>query len=56
MLSDGKKSNTNQHFVSQGTYVLYQPGLRKPLHLRPPIIFIFFSGVAICGLCYSMIF
>jgi len=34
MLSGGKKSNMNQRFVSQGTNVLYQPGLRKQLHLQ----------------------
>ena len=42
----------NQRFVSQGTDVLYQAGLRKQL---PPMNFIFFSGVVICGLRYSMI-
>jgi len=34
MLSGSKKSNMNQRFVSQGTDVLYQPGLRKQLHLQ----------------------
>jgi len=34
MLSGGKKSNMNQRFVSQGTDVLYHPGLRKQLHLQ----------------------
>jgi len=29
MLSGAKKSNMNQSFVSQGTNVLYQPGLRN---------------------------
>ena len=41
MLSGGKKSNMNQRLVSQWTDVLYQPGLRKQLHLQ----WILFSSV-----------
>jgi len=34
MLSGDKISNMNQRFVSQGTDLLHQPGLRKQLHLQ----------------------
>jgi len=49
MLSGGKKSIMNQRFVSQGTDVLYQPGLHEQLHLQ----WILFSSV-VCYLWSSL--